>query len=80
MLLNIILILQESGETFLNILLTDIHVQLEALTSSNYSYSCYLNPQRLAVTLSQHYFLMLGRISSTERGRYCLDKTKIFPL
>lgn len=70
----------ESGETFLNILLTDIHLQLEALTSSNYSYSCYLNPQRLAVTLSQHYFLMLGRVSSTERGRYCLDKTKIFPL
>lgn len=71
---------QESGECYLNELLTDIHTQLEALTSSNYSYSCYLNPQRLSVTLSQHYFLMLGRISSTERGRYCLDKTKIFPL
>ncbi|VVC26551.1 Hypothetical protein CINCED_3A000587 [Cinara cedri] len=70
----------ESGECYLNDLLTDIHAQLEALTSSNYSYSCYLNPQRLSVTLSQHYFLMLGRISSTERGRYCLDKTKIFPL
>ncbi|XP_050435860.1 rapamycin-insensitive companion of mTOR [Adelges cooleyi] len=70
----------ESGETFLNSLLTDIYQQLEALSTSNYSYSCYLNPQRLAITLSQHYFLMLGRVSSSERGRYCLDKTKIFPM
>ncbi|XP_050533366.1 rapamycin-insensitive companion of mTOR [Daktulosphaira vitifoliae] len=70
----------ESGEIFLNSLLTDIYQQLELLSSSNYSYSCYLNPQRLGATLSQHYFLIIGRVSSSERGRYCLDKTKIFPM
>ncbi|ODM99839.1 Rapamycin-insensitive companion of mTOR [Orchesella cincta] len=67
-----------SGMVLLEELLTDIAVQIdELLRNSKNPYVCFLSPNKLETTLSQVYFIMLGRLTHSPKGYKVLERGEI---
>jgi hypothetical protein len=54
--------------------MSDIKNQLTLLVSSESSHDCLFSPTRIATTACQYYFLFIGRLSQSPRGRATLDR------
>lgn len=54
--------------------LHDIHDCFVALMDSKSLHDCLFSPTRVATTSCQYYFLFLGRLSRSDRGRSALDR------
>lgn len=66
------------GGKFLLEFLEDLDNQLKQLTEMKSVHDCLLSPQRLTNSLSQDYFLLIGRLSNNEFGLSLLEKANIF--
>lgn len=67
-----------SGMILLEELLTDIAVQIdELLLNSKNPFVCFLSPNKLETTLSQVYFIMLGRLTHSQKGFKLLERGEI---
>lgn len=51
--------------------------QLKQITEVKSVHDCLLSPQRLTNSLSQDYFLLIGRLSNSETGLAVLKKSNI---
>jgi rapamycin-insensitive companion of mTOR len=65
------------SEHILDDFLKDIQDCLASLISSESAHDCLFSPTRVATTGCQYYFLFLGRLSRSDRGRAALDKRSI---
>ncbi|XP_065214421.1 rapamycin-insensitive companion of mTOR isoform X2 [Planococcus citri] len=65
------------GTKLLNELLEDIDTQLKQIIEAKSVHDCLFSPQRLTNSLSQDYFLLLGRLSNCEAGLLILKKLNI---
>lgn len=74
---TIIFRLQTEGVKLLTEFLEDLELQFKQIMESKSVHDCLLSPQRLTNSLSQDYFLLIGRISNTETGLSLLKKTNI---
>lgn len=71
------ILLQADGGKFLLEFLEDLDHQLKQLTEVKSVHDCLLSPQRLTNSLSQDYFLLIGRLSNSETGLSLLEKANI---
>ncbi|XP_067137023.1 rapamycin-insensitive companion of mTOR isoform X2 [Centruroides vittatus] len=73
--------LLEAEETkayeFIDEFLTDVNLCLSQVTTENAPLNAVLSPTRLVSTLSHIYFLFIGRLSSSNKGRKFLDKSGV---
>lgn len=59
-------------------LLTDIATHIdELLRNARNPYVCFLSPNKLETTLSQVYFIMLGRLTHSKKGFKLLERGDI---
>lgn len=58
-------------------LFSDINVQLHAISSKN-PHECLFSPQHMTSTMSQQYFIFIGRMCRTTAGMRILVNTNIF--
>lgn len=68
---------QNDGLKMLFEFLEDLDSQLEKLVEAKSVHDCLLSPLRLTNSLSQDYFLLLGRLSDTDAGLLMLEKCGI---
>jgi rapamycin-insensitive companion of mTOR len=67
-----------SGSVLLEELLVDIASQLdEVLRQAHNPFACFLSPLKIETTLSQTYFLMVGRLTHSSKGFKMLEKGDI---
>jgi len=71
-------IFQIEGGKLLNELLTDIWVQIDAITSSKSAHDCLFSPQHVSNSVCQNYFMFIGRLCRCSKGLRMLDKAGIF--
>ena len=79
-LIDFLLECEESKSTeFLDDLMTDLNLCLSQISIDNaLSTNCILGPGKMLSTLSSSYFLYIGKLSNTNRGRKLLEKSGIF--
>ena len=68
---------QNEGLKLLYEFLEDIDTQLKQIIDAKSVHDCLFSPQRLTNSLSQDYFLLLGRLSNCEAGLMILKKLNI---
>ena len=59
--------------------LSDVYDHFRALASSPSAHDCLMSPTRIATTACQYYFLFMGRLSRSDKGRQALDRHNILP-
>jgi len=69
----------ESG-FLLEELIQDIFVCIQEVVDSASAHDCMFSPTHLANTACQLYFLFIGRLTSSEQGRYFLEKQQAISL
>lgn len=72
-----IVIQQSEGSKLLSEFLEDMDTQFNQLIDAKSVHDCLLSPQRLTNSLSQDYFLLLGRMSNCENGLALLKNMSI---
>ncbi|CAG7716760.1 unnamed protein product [Allacma fusca] len=67
-----------SGTTLLEEFLADVALHLDELLRNNQNpYVCFLSPSRLESTVSQTYFLFLGKLTQSPKGMKMLERQEI---
>ena len=69
--------IQVEATKLLDDFLSDVQDKFRSLSSSTSAHDCLMSPTRIATTACQYYFLFMGRLSRSERGREALDKHHI---
>lgn len=69
--------LQNDGLKLLFEFLEDFDLQLKQVMEVKSVHDCLLSPLRLSNSLSQDYFLLLGRLSNSDAGLLVLEKCNI---
>ena len=70
-------LMQVEAGKLLDDFLSDVQDNFRSLSSSTSAHDCLLSPTRIATTACQYYFLFMGRLSRSEKGRKALDKHHI---
>ncbi|KAJ9598512.1 hypothetical protein L9F63_010802, partial [Diploptera punctata] len=69
---------EAEGMKLLTELVSDICIQIEAITSSKSAHDCLFSPQHMSNSICQDYFLFIGRLCRCSKGSRVLDKTGIY--
>lgn len=69
--------LQGEGHKLLIDFLTDLSNELNEIVSNKNMHEILFSPQNVSNTMSKHYFLIIGHLSSTHKGIRALDKCSI---
>ena len=73
-----VIVFQPDGQKFLEEFLLDIVAALAEVRSQRAPDDALFSPAHLMRTMSQDYFLLLGRLSATQKGDRWLDSTGIY--
>lgn len=71
---------EKKSAEFIDDLMTDLNLCLSqiSIVDSQPSANCIFGPGKMLSTLSSYYFLYLGKLSSTNKGRKLLEKSGIY--
>lgn len=73
-----IFLLQGEPHKLLIDFLTDLSTELKEIVSNKNMHEILFSPHHVGSTMSKHYFLIIGHLSSTHKGIRALDKCSIF--